>query len=121
MKEQSILSLTLVTDWWTSLCVHARNEAKTYWPGFVKLTAGGLSHSEMLNRVKTHDTTFDVPPVSALHNFVVASARSASREIRRRLRKKISEPTGVKHKKPRRGFLSENVIAANSEQSRRSL
>jgi hypothetical protein len=88
MKAGLILSLILATAPRSSVGVLATNEAKTHRPGFVKLGAGGLFDSAVLNRVQTHDKTFDVSPASALHNFVVASTRSASQGIHRRVQKK---------------------------------
>ena len=81
MKARPFLSLTLPTAPRASVGVLATNEAETHRPGFVKLTAGGLSDSVMPSRTQTHDKTFDVSPASALHNFVVASTRSASEGI----------------------------------------
>jgi hypothetical protein len=95
MKARPILSLMLATAPRSSVGVLPTNEAKTHRPGFVKLIAGGLFDSAMLSRVQTHDKAFHVSPASALHNFVVASTRSASQGIHRRLRKKKSSEGGV--------------------------
>jgi hypothetical protein len=81
MKARPILSLTLATAPRTSVGVLATNEAKSHRLRFVKLTAGGFSDSATLSRVQTHDKRFDVSLASALHNFVVASARLASQEF----------------------------------------
>jgi|SRR5580692_4903217 hypothetical protein len=95
MKPRAILSLMLATVPRSSVGVLATNEAKTHRPGFVKFIAGGLFDSAMLSTVQTHDKPFDVPPASALHNFVAASTRSASQGIHRRLRKRKSSERGV--------------------------
>ena len=71
MKGRPILSLILAVALRPSVGVLAPNEAKTHRPGFVKLTAGGLSDSVMLSEAQTHDKTFDVSPASALHNLFV--------------------------------------------------
>jgi hypothetical protein len=121
MKARPILSLTLPTAPRPSVGVFATNEAETHRPGFVKLTAGGLSDSVMPSRVQTHDKTFDVSPASALHNFVVASTRSASEGIHRRFKQKESSgTTGEKHRKPKQACLSENEIAASLKRPERS-
>jgi hypothetical protein len=113
MKARPILSLTLATALPTSVGVLATNEAKSHRLGLVKLTADGLSDSVTLSRAQTHDKRFDVSPASALHNFVVASTRSASQGIHRRLRKKSSSGTaGEKNGKPEQACLRENVITA---------
>jgi hypothetical protein len=88
MKAQPILSLIWATAPRASVGVLTTNDAKTDRPGFVKLTAGGLSDSVVPSRAQTHDKRFDVSPASALHNFVVASTGSASQGIHRRLKKR---------------------------------
>ena len=122
MKARPILSLTLATAPRTWVGVLATNEAKSHRLGLAKLTAGGFSDSATLSRAQTHDKRFDVSPASALHNFVVASTRSAAEAIHRRFKQKEgSGTTGEKHRKPKQACLSENEIAAilKSQSARR--
>jgi hypothetical protein len=67
IERRSILSLILASALQTSVGVLVTNEAKTHRPGFVELTASGLSASMMLSRVETHDKAFDVSPALAVH------------------------------------------------------
>jgi hypothetical protein len=120
MKARPILSFTLPTAPRASVGVLATNEAETHRPGFVKLTAGGLSDSVMPSRVQTHDKTFDVSPASALHNFVVLRRVQRGRDFIADLKKESGGTTGQKHRKPEQACLSENEIAARLKRPERS-